>query len=1496
MLTVTRGWRAGVAGPETGSAALSGMEHDRKPPSPPVALVGASAGGLAALRALFAAMPTDTGICFVVVQHRSPGSEPLLVDLLAGSTALAVESGSDGTPLRADRIVVAPAGMLASIREGTLRVDPKPDSGIGAALPIDHALRSLAENAGRRGIAIVLSGNGSDGACGLRAVKEAGGLTLAQTPATAEAVGMPNAAIASGAVDRVLSPDRMGAALAEFARHDHAAGGRPAPAAGTADGALLDQIVGLLFDATRISVRDYKRRTLVRRIERRQGIRQADTLRDYLEVLKRDPGEVAALAGDLMLSVTRFFRDPESFRALHREAIVPLLAQRRPDRPLRIWVAGCATGEEAYSIAMTVAECAGSAFNPSLVKILASDIDERALETARAGRYPAGIAADVGADRLARFFVHDGDGYAIRKELRDVVVFARQNLLGDPPFSQLDLVSCRNVLIYVEAEAQKRAIAIFHFALNPGGLLFLGSAETTSGAESLFEPVSSKHRLFRRIGSRRPSIADAIGQTAAPGTLAVVRPAGTDARPSAEALRQALLAEFAPPSVMVDDKGQVLFFHGRTGDVLDIPAGEPRTQLLAMTGGDLRMQLREALEQARAGNPRVVVERVRTGRDGPSRFVRLVVLPVNGGRVASERLFGVAFVPVAGPGEEAPAAVQQEPIVARLERELRMTRDDLESSIQELATANEALATANEEVTSVNEELQSTNEELETSKEELQSLNEEISTVNAQLQEKVAELEVTSNDLRNLLNSTDIATVFLDEACRIKRFTPASVRMFSFIPGDVGRPITDVARKFDDPALIDDIALVMKSLIPVEAQVPAHDRTVLIRRVLPYRTETNRIEGVVVTFTDITASVRASAAATARARREAMIADMSRIALTPAARETFFGEVTSRLADQLEVGTAAIFEIGSDGMAVPVAVAGRDAGDVARAPVPVGMLAGFPGGRTDGGVSVAFGGATPYVLAVGRNGQERFREEDLRFLQALASLLGLAVDRWRSERDVAEALQLANEMVDAQRLPAFLLGRDDRVIAASAAYRATFPGDCDGLIGKPFRALAPGSVPALAEAIDAVRRGAEPVSGLAFTMAPSATGTTDLVADVQRLAHGDGRILVTLENVTQRLAMLRQIGDAQRLAETALAAKTRFLAAASHDLRQPLQSAILFHDILRGETEDPDSAETLEHLGRALGAMRDLLEMLLDISRLDAGIVEPHPAAVGIGPIIAKLVGELRPQAAASGLRLGFVPSRLTVRTDPLLLERILRNLVVNAIRYTDRGRVLVGCRRRSDGIAVQIWDTGRGISAAHLGDIFEEFRQLENPARDRGKGMGLGLAIVRRLCALLDHRVDVRSRVGHGSMFEVILPRERGTAAGRSDGTPAPNRTRGRDLVLLVEDDPMVLAGLEAGLAASGFRTRAAASVAGLDAVLPGIDRAELRCAVTDYRLPDGRTGIDALARIRDVLGREVPGIILTGDTSPARLREAQASGCRLLNKPADLAELRAAIEATPP
>lgn len=1484
---------------------------DADPPPSPIAVIGASAGGLQALRALFGALPATTGIAFVVVQHRIAGHDQLLADLIAKATRMPVGTADDGAAIRPDHVLIAPAGRRVDLDGNVLRIAADAASGEEARTPIDHAMRTAAVGAGAAAAGVVLSGSGTDGTLGLRAIRRAGGLALVQDPATASVTGMPNAAIAADVADQVLAPELIARRLAAFGRRLRI---------GAEDGQdqqrLLDEIVGLLLTETKTYFRDYKRRTLVRRIERRMEIHGLANLSAYRDMVRDTPSEAQALANDLMLSVTRFFRDPDSFDVLQREVLVPLVRDADGLRPLRVWVPGCATGEEAYTIAMLAAESAPPGGQAPSVRIFATDIDERALEAARAGRYPGSIATDVAPERLARFFVADGDEFVVRKELREQIVFARHNALADPPFSQLDLISCRNMLIYTEGQAQRRLAGLFHFALNPGGVLFLGSAETPASGTQLFEPVSAKHRLYRRLGTARGRAAATDGVRTLDASTQTRIVAATEGRTPAEIMRQALLAEFAPPSVLVDGRGHALYFHGQTGDILDIPAGEPRTDLLAMTSGDLRVRLREALERARHEAAPVVVPGVRTTRDGRQRTLRLVVVPVRGDRSAAGRHFSVSFIQETEIGPPAPVSAEQEPMVERLERELRITRDDLESSIQDLAAANEALLTANEEVTSVNEELQSSNEELETSKEELQSLNEELTTVNVQLQEKVSELEATSNDLNNLLDSSEVATVILDTGRRIRRFTPAATRHFALIPSDVGRPITDVARRYEDPGLVDDIARVQKALVPVEAQVSGPEDTTLVRRILTYRTAENRIDGVVITFADISASVRAGAIVAMRAQRDSAIADIARSALAAAPDAALFAEALTRVAEVLDADVASILAVRAEDKVEVAAAQGRCAAAIDRLPLPLdprtdlaqatalrsGLcvrdyarepgLAPHEALRAIGvasGIAIAFGGAPPLVLMAHDRRAAHFAPDDQRFLQAIASVLGLALDRLRAERTIADALDLTEDLIDTQPLPTLLIDAGGRIVSANTAYQKLFAVAPATMSGRSFQDSQAGMPVALRDAVRSVRDTGAPAMGVAIPVTP-ASGPRTLHADVQRLGRAPDRILVTIADASPRDEAAQRLNAEKEAAERALAAKTRFLAAASHDLRQPLQGAVLFHEIAERRNRDPNVGRALGDLGRTLDAMRDMLDMLLDISRLDAGIVEPRITRVDLGAALVRLAGEFRPQAQAAGLTLRVVATHATVWTDPRLLDRILRNLIANALRYTPRGRILIGARRRAGAVLVQVWDTGRGIAPENLATIFEEFHQLDNPARERSKGLGLGLAVVRRLAALLGHPVDVRSRPGRGSMFEIGLPLAPAPAA-----TPLPIAAQpasDRRVVIVVEDDPMVLAGLCTALGSEGYEPVAMSGTDAIADAVAHLDPASVRCAISDYRLPGTLTGVDVLQRLRDIFGPQLPCVLLTGDTASERVKDARASGFRLLSKPVTFDRIKAAVD----
>jgi two-component system, chemotaxis family, CheB/CheR fusion protein len=719
---------------------------------------------------------------------------------------------------------------------------------------------------------VILSGTGSNGSSGIRAIKEYGGLVLAQTPETAAHPGMPRSAIATGMVDAVLPPDRIAEILVRYARHLHLELSPEESAGPTGDNAsAFNQILAVVQARTGHDFRCYKKSTLTRRIHRRVGLHGLAHLADYENFLRRDAQEVQALAKDLTITVTGFFRDPEAWQVLSDLVIAPLVRERTGGETIRVWVPACSSGEEAYTVAMLIAEQADAVQKSFDVKIFATDSAEEGLNMARRGLFPAAIERDVSDERVRRFFERSDDHCLIRKELREWVIFAPQNLLQDPPFFRVDLVSCRNFLIYLEEEAQRKVIALFHFALNEGGHLFLGGAETLGRSHELFETVSKKWRLYRRLGPTRHDIVDfpvvgrrdralAANAQATPEQLFTVH--------TAEIAQRALANRYAPASVMIDRAHRVVYFHGPTGAYLVNPPGQPTRDLFAMARDGLRTKLRGAVQMAaRENRPVTITAWLRPGRSG--RAVSVTASPVHGHHgnglllvTFEENRSAPAVSPTGStpePSELQAPAGDEARIEREFETELSGVRDELSRTIEELETSNEELKASNEEITSMNEELQSSNEELETSKEELQSLNEELNTVNHQLQRKFEELEKTTNDLSNLLSSTEIATVFLDRQLKIRFFTPSMSKLIDIIASDIGRPMGSFAAKFQDPNLLQDMQTVLARLVPAEAEVRADDGRWYLRRIVPYRTQDNRIDGIVVTFADITTPKQAEA-------------------------------------------------------------------------------------------------------------------------------------------------------------------------------------------------------------------------------------------------------------------------------------------------------------------------------------------------------------------------------------------------------------------------------------------------------------------------------------------------------------------------------------------------------------------------------------------------------------------------------------------------------------
>lgn len=832
----------------------------------PIIGIGASAGGIEALGKFFDAMSADSGCAFVVVLHLDPRHESEMAHVLGAHTEMPVAQVKDGMSIAPNHVYVIAPDTELRVHEGTLRVS-NPSTPRGQRHPVDVLFASIAEEQGERAIAIVLSGTGSNGTQGLKDIRAEGGMSLVQSPETTQFDGMPRSAIAADLADHVLPPEAMPAILLRYVRSGYFVAPvetESAPAR-TGEG-TLEQVLELLRARIGLDFGSYKRNTQRRRVHRRMGLRNIETLNEYMDELRTSPEELQTLVADLMINVTGFFRDPEAWQVLAEQVIRPLVAERENGATIRVWTPACSTGEEAYSVAMLVTEQAEAAGKRFDVKVFATDAQEENLRKAREGIYPAASVAALSSERLRRFFEKLDGSHRVTKELRDMVVFAAQNLLRDPPFSRLDLVSCRNILIYLEPDAQQRIIALCHFALRQGGHLFLGNAETVGRHDDLFETVSKKWRIYRRVGPTRHDLIDY------PKARALTQPANADEAgpavpeppaPVAEMARRALLERFAPASVLVDQKGRVLYFHGATRDYLAQPSGEPTRDLLTMARDGLTVKLRAAIREAAKDNKGVTVSaHVREGKT--SRSVAITVTPLPASSVGGNLL--VSFIPAPRAPDSVQAAAREEGVEASageraLQEELTTTRAELRNTIEHLETTNEELKASNEEATSMNEELQSTNEELETSKEELQSFNEELNTVNNQLHHKINELEEAINDLNNLLAGSETATLFLDDKFRIKWFAPATKELFDLVSSDIGRPISHFARKFSDKNLLSDAETVLKKLVTLEAEAPSDAGRWYLRRMLPYRTQDNHIAGIVATFSDITDRKHAADAA-----------------------------------------------------------------------------------------------------------------------------------------------------------------------------------------------------------------------------------------------------------------------------------------------------------------------------------------------------------------------------------------------------------------------------------------------------------------------------------------------------------------------------------------------------------------------------------------------------------------------------------------------------------
>lgn len=891
--------------------------------------IGASAGGLSALKRLFGSLrERETGAAYVVVQHLDPNHPTSTPSILQKVSGCKVDEASVGVDIEPNRVYTAPPGSYLAIEHGRFALHETPLTR-HTRRPIDFFMRTLADDRGASAVGIVLSGTGTDGSQGVRDIKSAGGAVLVQDPQDAEFDGMPRSAIDTGIVDGVADVEVLAERLHRILR---APAGAAPPAGGLeADG--IDQVLEVLRRDMGYDFRDYKRGTLDRRVRRRMGLHGVTDFDVYLDRLEGDEQERRTLVSDLLIGVTRFFRDAEAWDEFERHAVAPTVERLADGDPLRAWVAGCATGEEAYTLAICILDSIAASGKDLRLQVFASDLNPQALETARAGRYPASSVADLPPERVARWFTSDGEGgVRVRAELRERVVFAAQNLVSDPPFSVLDLISCRNLLIYLDTAAKTRLMEIFHFALKESGYLILGVSEGIEQARTLFAPATPRARIFRRLPGRTPTPARLMR---APSSEAGPRQS-EGSETGVDVVVRAMLSRFAPPAVLVSEEFEILRVHGEIGRFLEFRRGDLTSSFLAMVKEAYQTEVWSVLHAARRLGGEAELTVAAPEPDGTP--VRILAEPV---AVAGRNAFLVYFLPdtadttpTAFAGEVAaePGAVS---LLQNYLGEITALREELRRVVESSDSSNEELQAANEEVMSTNEELQSSNEELETSREELQSLNEELTSINAELEDKVAELEAANDDLSNLFSSTDIATVFLDTDLCIRRFTSRTTDLFRIRDADVGRPLEDITRKIDDPGLIGDIRNALERLERVEVEVRG-EPGVFLRRVTPYRTRADQVQGVIITYSDVTRLRRAAESLVLQSGRQQSIVRLGELALGSEDVGGLFARAVAELKDCLGADIIGIFEHDDDAFAL-AAGTGWARGLVGKTRIPDSM-------------------------------------------------------------------------------------------------------------------------------------------------------------------------------------------------------------------------------------------------------------------------------------------------------------------------------------------------------------------------------------------------------------------------------------------------------------------------------------------------------------------------------------------------------------------------------
>jgi two-component system CheB/CheR fusion protein len=1506
-------------------------------------------------------------MAFVLVQHLDPVHESALVALLSKATKMPVREVTNNTRVQPDQINIIPPNTSLTIDEGVLKLQPRKKTD-GLHRPIDHFFHSLAEDQHERAIGVILSGTASDGTLGCEVIKAEGGITFAQDD-SAKYDSMPHSAIAAGCIDFVLSPEGIAKELARIASHpyllrnlneainsdDLEAGLPDSPEAHKTKPRVTDnptnKILALLRNSTGVDFSLYKPNTINRRITRRMVLGKAKTLDAYLRQLKGDATELDALYQDLLIGVTGFFRNPEAFEVLKQKVFPKLLKNKSSNDTTRVWVLGCSTGQEAYSIAMAYLEFAGKANSNLPLQIFATDLNDSLLEKARAGLYAKNLVQDLSAERLRRFFAQEDGGYRINKSIREMCVFARQNLITDPPFSRLDLISCRNLMIYLEPALQKKIIPTFHYALKPNGFLFLGASETIGASTDLFAAIDKKQKVY----SKKPAAArqfnvplparHAARDRRAPAIQRLASREGLELDAQKEADR-ITLGKYAPAGVLINADLEVLQFRGMTSPYLSPAPGRASFNLLKMAREGLMLPLRMALNKAKAENQRVRKENVPIDQNGQAKRVSLEVIPLKN---TKDPNFLILFEPESTAG---PARVSENGVSTRkkqsaktqgettreiehalaenaeLRSELAETREYLQALQEEHEAATEELQASNEEVQSANEELQSINEELETSKEELESTNEELITVNEEMQTRNQELNRLNSDLNNLHDSVDMSIVVLGRDLTIRRFTPKAEMELSLLATDIGRPINHIKTDLDFPALEETIAEVIKTISTREQEVQRKDGRIYSLRVRPYITIDNKIDGAMLVLVDITdlkkteqqiRDERNYAQAIIRTVQHPLLVLDEKLRVETA-NESFYrtfqvapeqteGRLIYELGDR-QWDTPELRELLEDILPRKTVFTGFEVTHTFETIGPKTMVLNAARLESVGGTAerilLSIENITERKLA-----EEALRENEERY-RTLFELSPMAV----------YTIDASGVILNFNRHATELWGRTPAVGDTDVRFCGSFK------MFRPNGSFMPHEQCPMADVVSGKVTAVH--NSEVLIERPDGSHVTVLF-NIRPLKNDRGEVAGAINcfyDITERKQLEEELKDlmdkektARAEAEAANRVKDEFLAIVSHELRTPLNAIVGWtHLLMHGKLDKSQSERAVQTIDRNATAQTAIISELLDVSRIISGKLKLDMKPVDLADVINDAVDVVRAAADAKGIELvtSYDRNAGLVAGEFVRLQQVIWNLLTNAIKFTpNEGRVEVHTKSEGANVAIVISDTGVGIPADFLPYIFERFQQADTSEKRTHGGLGLGLSIVRNLAEMHGGSVSAESEgEGRGARFTVTLPTLAASGVTPSllasqDGNPElsvsepdpyredpeaqhldlkPDILKGAR-VLAVDDQADTRELIILALTRYGAEVKACTSAVEACAM---IKTWKPDVIVSDIGMPD-EDGYDLLRKIRGLTpkrGGTIPAVALTGYAGPIDESKAYAAGYQVhMTKPVKLRELAATV-----